>query len=137
MRRDLSKAPIPDHALYTEAVEALRVYHQAKADGIEDIELERLKMMAEHRFCAAWHSDGRLWWWHKRRRFKNRGSAPCRPPSRALVGEIAAKCCQMLPLDMAETREFEGLCIHTARLLDPTNNLRTSYPQGGYLALPN
>jgi hypothetical protein len=41
-----------DHPLYTEAVEALKVYHQAQADGVEGIELERLRLMAEHRFQA-------------------------------------------------------------------------------------
>lgn len=54
----------------------------------------------------------------------------------ALVGDKTGKYCQMLQPDEAETRMFEGLCIHTARFWDPTNNLRTSYPQGGYLALP-
>lgn len=39
----------------------------------------------------------------------------------------------MLQLDVAETRMLEGLCIHTARFGDPTNNLRTSYPQGDTL----
>ncbi len=43
---------MPDHPLYTEAVEALRVYHQAQADGVAGAELERLKLMAEHRFQA-------------------------------------------------------------------------------------
>ncbi|MBN0328771.1 hypothetical protein JTM75_33985, partial [Pseudomonas aeruginosa] len=54
----------------------------------------------------------------------------------ALVGGKAGKYCQMLRPDEAETRMLEGLCIHTARFWDPTNKLRTSYPQGGYLALP-
>ncbi|PXX72604.1 hypothetical protein D906_00591 [Pseudomonas sp. LAIL14HWK12:I1] len=43
---------MPDHPLYTEAVEALKSYHQAEADGVEGMELERLRLMAEHRFQA-------------------------------------------------------------------------------------
>ncbi|KYC22697.1 hypothetical protein WM94_12555 [Pseudomonas sp. ABFPK] len=41
---------MPDHRLYTEAVEALKVYHKAEADGVVGMELERLRLMAEHRF---------------------------------------------------------------------------------------
>ncbi|MFJ4260244.1 hypothetical protein ACIP01_25265 [Pseudomonas monteilii] len=52
MKRDLSKVLMPDHPLYTEAVEALKAYHQAEADGVEGMELERLRLMAEHRFQA-------------------------------------------------------------------------------------
>ncbi|MGR6653213.1 hypothetical protein [Pseudomonas entomophila] len=52
MKRDLSKVLMPDHHLYTEAVEALKVYHQAEVDGVEGMELERLRLMAEHRFQA-------------------------------------------------------------------------------------
>ena len=52
MERDLSKVLMPDHPLYTEAVEALKVYHQAEADGVVGVELERLRLMAEHRFQA-------------------------------------------------------------------------------------
>lgn len=52
MERDLSKVLMPDQPLYTEAVEALKVYHQAQADGVVGTELERLKLMAEHRFQA-------------------------------------------------------------------------------------
>lgn len=43
---------MPDHPLYTEAVEALKLYHQAQAEGVNGAELERLKLMAEHRFQA-------------------------------------------------------------------------------------
>ncbi|HDS1787618.1 hypothetical protein NPS34_00190 [Pseudomonas putida] len=50
MKRDLSKVLMPDHHLYTEAVEALKVYHQAEADGVVGMELERLRLMAEQRF---------------------------------------------------------------------------------------
>lgn len=52
MKRDLSKVLMPDHSLYTEAVEALKLYHQAQAKGVVGAELERLKLMAEHRFQA-------------------------------------------------------------------------------------
>lgn len=38
--------------MYTDAVEALKQYHQAQADGVSGIELERLGLMAEHRFQA-------------------------------------------------------------------------------------
>ncbi|AJG13581.1 hypothetical protein RK21_02073 [Pseudomonas plecoglossicida] len=34
MKRDLSKVLMPDHPLYTEAVEALKLYHQAQAEGV-------------------------------------------------------------------------------------------------------
>ena len=52
MERDLSKVLMPDHPLYTEAVEALKAYQQAQADGVVGAELKRLKLMAEHRFQA-------------------------------------------------------------------------------------
>lgn len=50
MERDLSKVLMPDHPMYIEPVEALKVYHQAQADGVVGIKLERLRLMAEHRF---------------------------------------------------------------------------------------
>lgn len=43
---------MPDHPLYVEAVEALKHYHQAQAEGVVGAELELLKLMAEHRFQA-------------------------------------------------------------------------------------
>ena len=52
VKRDLSKLLMPDHPLYAEAVEALKRYHQAQADGVVGVELERLRLMAEHRFQA-------------------------------------------------------------------------------------
>jgi hypothetical protein len=52
VKRDLSKMLMPDHPLYTEAVEALKFYHQAQSNGVEGAELERLRLMAEHRFQA-------------------------------------------------------------------------------------
>ncbi|MDD2026344.1 hypothetical protein NPS42_11115 [Pseudomonas putida] len=50
MKRDLSKVLMPAPPLYTEAVEALKLYHQAQADGVVGAELELLKLVAEHRF---------------------------------------------------------------------------------------
>ncbi len=41
VKRDLSKVLMPDHPLYTEAVEALKLYHQAQARGVVGAELER------------------------------------------------------------------------------------------------
>lgn len=52
MKRDLSKVLMPDHPLYTEAVEALKLYHEAQAAGVVGAELEHLKLIAEHRFQA-------------------------------------------------------------------------------------
>ncbi|WP_410480467.1 hypothetical protein [Pseudomonas sp. DCA-1] len=43
---------LPDHPMYTGAVEALRRYHQAQADGLSGIELEHLRLTAEHLFQA-------------------------------------------------------------------------------------
>lgn len=50
--RDLSKMLPPDHPMYTDAVEALKRYHQAQADGVSGSELERLRLIAEHQFQA-------------------------------------------------------------------------------------
>lgn len=52
MKRDLSKVLMPDHPLYTEAVEALERYRQAQADGVVGVELERLRLKAEYGFEA-------------------------------------------------------------------------------------
>lgn len=52
MNKDLSKVLLPDHPMYTDAVDALKRYHQAQADGVIEAELERLRLMAEHRFQA-------------------------------------------------------------------------------------
>ncbi|MFG0324004.1 hypothetical protein ACF8EF_17000 [Pseudomonas sp. zjy_15] len=50
--KDLSRMLLPDHPMYTAAVEAMKAYHQAQADGITGAELERLRLMSEHRFQA-------------------------------------------------------------------------------------
>lgn len=52
MRRDISKVLHPDDPLYADAVEALKSYHQAQAAGVSGAELERLRLLAEHRFQA-------------------------------------------------------------------------------------
>ncbi|WP_409282704.1 hypothetical protein [Pseudomonas putida] len=52
MKKDLSKVLLPDHPMYTDAVDALKRYHQAQADGVTGTELERLRLMAEHQFQA-------------------------------------------------------------------------------------
>ncbi|MEE9947762.1 MAG: hypothetical protein PBV00_26040 [Pseudomonas asiatica] len=52
MKKDSAKVLMHDHPLYTEAVEALKTYHQAEADGVGGMDLERLRLMAEHRFQA-------------------------------------------------------------------------------------
>lgn len=52
MKRDVGKALPPDHPMYTEAVEALKRYHQAQAEGIKGADLERLRLIAEQQFQA-------------------------------------------------------------------------------------
>ncbi|HGM5583840.1 TPA: hypothetical protein ACKP2Y_000122 [Pseudomonas putida] len=52
MKKDLSKVLLPDHPMYTDAVDALKRYHQAQANGVTGVELERLRLMAEHQFQA-------------------------------------------------------------------------------------
>lgn len=48
------KPPIlsPDHPIYTDAVEALKRYHEAQASGKPVEEVERLRMIAESQFQA-------------------------------------------------------------------------------------
>lgn len=50
--KDLSKMLPPDHSMYTEAIEALKRYHQAQQDGVAGAELEHLRFIAEFRFQA-------------------------------------------------------------------------------------
>lgn len=52
MNKDLSKVLLPDHPMYTDAVNALKSYHQAQANGVTGTELERLRLIAEHQFQA-------------------------------------------------------------------------------------
>lgn len=50
--RDICRMLPPDHPMYIDAVEALKQYHQGQAAGISGAELERLRLIAEHRFQA-------------------------------------------------------------------------------------
>jgi len=52
VEKDLSSVLPPDHPMYADAVEAMRRYHRAQEDGIRGTELERLRLLAEHRFQA-------------------------------------------------------------------------------------
>ncbi|MBH3391067.1 hypothetical protein I5S62_18340 [Pseudomonas putida] len=52
MKKDLSKVLLPDHQMYSDAVDALKRYNQAQAKGVTGAELERLRLMAEHQFQA-------------------------------------------------------------------------------------
>jgi hypothetical protein len=38
--------------MYTDAVEALKRFHEAGADGVRGAKLERLRLIAEHQFQA-------------------------------------------------------------------------------------
>lgn len=51
-RKDLSKVLMPDDPMYTEAVNALRRFHEAQAGGVTGAELERLRLIAEQQFQA-------------------------------------------------------------------------------------
>ncbi|ABY98851.1 hypothetical protein HMH05_22765 [Pseudomonas sp. SbB1] len=42
----------PDHVAYTEAIEAMRRYHDALCKGAPEIEVERLRLIAESLFQA-------------------------------------------------------------------------------------
>jgi len=52
MAKDLNSVLPPDHPKYSDAVEAMKRYHQAQAEGIRGAELERLRQLAEHQFQA-------------------------------------------------------------------------------------
>lgn len=52
MVKDLKNVLPTDHPMYTDAVEAMKRYHQVQADGVSGAELERLRLLAEHRFQA-------------------------------------------------------------------------------------
>lgn len=52
MKRDVGKTLRPDHPMYTEAIEALKRYHQAQAEGIGGADLNRLRLIAEQQFQA-------------------------------------------------------------------------------------
>jgi len=42
----------PDHRMYTDAVEAMRQYHEAQASGSPAEQVERLRKIAESQFQA-------------------------------------------------------------------------------------
>ncbi len=42
----------PDHQAYADAVEAMRLYDEAKASGLPDQAVERLRLIAEAQFQA-------------------------------------------------------------------------------------
>lgn len=52
MAKDLNSVLPPDHPMYSDAVEAMKRYHQAQAEGITGLELESLRLLAEQQFQA-------------------------------------------------------------------------------------
>lgn len=52
MAKDLNSVLPLDHPMYSDAVEAMKQYHQAQTEGITGAELERLRLLAEHQFQA-------------------------------------------------------------------------------------
>lgn len=50
----MEKSPIlyPDHAMYRDAVDAMKRYHEAQASGSSDEEIERLRQIAESQLQA-------------------------------------------------------------------------------------
>ncbi|MNN41781.1 hypothetical protein D3C81_1559210 [compost metagenome] len=52
MQKDLRKVLLPDDPMYTEAVNALKEYQEAAERGVAGVELERLRLIAEHQFQA-------------------------------------------------------------------------------------
>ena len=42
----------PDHTMYTDAVDAMKQYHEAQASGHPAEEIERLRLIAEAQFEA-------------------------------------------------------------------------------------
>ncbi len=70
--RDFSSVLHPDHAMYTEAVEALKRYHEAQANGVAGPALERLqqsqitnserwaaRLRRATNYCLTWRSSDR------------------------------------------------------------------------------
>ncbi|HDS0925548.1 TPA: hypothetical protein QDZ23_000149 [Pseudomonas putida] len=52
MKPKNSEILMPDHAMYEDAVEALKRLHDAQASGRPADEIERLRMIAESQFQA-------------------------------------------------------------------------------------
>ncbi|WP_322359710.1 hypothetical protein [Pseudomonas sichuanensis] len=50
----MRKSPVlqPDHPMYTDAMDALKRYHEAQASGSSAGEVERLRQIAESQFQA-------------------------------------------------------------------------------------
>nr|WP_230849744.1 hypothetical protein [Pseudomonas monteilii] len=46
MVKDLTTVLPPDHPMYIDAVEAMKRYHQAQADGVSEAQVERLRLLA-------------------------------------------------------------------------------------------
>ncbi|WP_264312410.1 hypothetical protein [Pseudomonas putida] len=47
MNRDVTKVLLPDHQAFSDAMEAMKRYHQAKDLGAPPEEVKRLKILAE------------------------------------------------------------------------------------------
>ncbi|MCE1115281.1 MULTISPECIES: hypothetical protein [Pseudomonas] len=52
MKRDVSKILLPDHQAFSDAIEAMKRYHEARDRGAPLEEVERLKILAESLFQA-------------------------------------------------------------------------------------
>lgn len=53
LKNDANNAsPLPDHAIYGDAVEAMKRYHEAQASSSSVEEIERLRQIAESQFQA-------------------------------------------------------------------------------------
>lgn len=52
MKRDVTKVLLPDHQAFSDAIEALKRYHEAEDLGAPPEEIERLKSLAESLFQA-------------------------------------------------------------------------------------
>lgn len=50
MQRNKRQPVLPDDPLYQQAIEAMKLYDQAKADGKPEAEVERLRLEAEYAF---------------------------------------------------------------------------------------
>lgn len=52
MKRDVTKVLLPDHQAFSDAMEALKCYQEAKDFGAPPEEIDRLKSLAESLFQA-------------------------------------------------------------------------------------
>ncbi|WP_422403096.1 hypothetical protein [Pseudomonas sp. GZD-209] len=52
MKRDVTNVLLPDHQAFSDAIEALKRYQEAKDFGAPPEEIERLKILAESLFQA-------------------------------------------------------------------------------------